>query len=84
MGILRRNDLVGLVFSGLFLIAVISIAWIALERIEAQTRVNSSEALQTVLETTQEALYIWVEQRRRNVLELASLPEVRELTQALL
>jgi diguanylate cyclase (GGDEF)-like protein len=84
VGILRRNDLVGLVFSGLFLIAVIIIAWIALERIEAQTRVNSSEALQTVLETTQEALYIWVEQRRRNVLELASLPEVRELTRALL
>jgi len=84
VGILRRNDLVGLVFSGLFLFAVIIITWIALERIEAQTRVNSSEALQTVVETTQEALYIWLEQRRRNVLELASLPEVRELTQALL
>lgn len=84
MAILRRNDLVALVFSGLFLSAVIIIALIALERIEAQTRANSREALQTVLETTQKALHIWVEQRRRNVLELASLPEVRELTQALL
>ena len=81
---LRRNDLVGLVFSGLFLVVVIIIAWIALERIEAQTRTNSSESLQTVLETTQEALHIWVEQRKRNILELASLPLVLELTQALL
>jgi diguanylate cyclase (GGDEF)-like protein len=84
MSILRRNDLVGLVFSGLFLITVIIVAWSALERIEAQSRTNSSETLRTVLETTQEALYIWVEQRRRDVLELASLPVVRELTQALL
>jgi diguanylate cyclase (GGDEF)-like protein len=84
MGILRKNDIVGLVFSGLFLITVLIIAWIALERIEQQTKANSREALQTVLETTQEALHIWVEQRKRNVRELASLPEVRELTKALL
>jgi diguanylate cyclase (GGDEF)-like protein len=84
MGILRKNDVAGLLFIGLFLVSVLIIAWIALERIQAQTKNNSREALQTVLRTTQQALHIWVEQRRRGVMELASLPAVGELTEALL
>jgi len=84
MGTLRKNDIGGFVFSGLFLFAVLIVAWIALERIETQTRDNTRKALQTVLETTHEALYIWIDQHKRDVQALGSLPEVRELTQALL
>jgi len=82
MGTLRKNDIGGLVFSGLFLVAVLIIAWVALERIETQTRDNTRKALQTVLETTHEALYIWIHQHKHDVQALASLPEVRELIQA--
>ncbi|GMQ89667.1 MAG: hypothetical protein BMS9Abin09_1182 [Gammaproteobacteria bacterium] len=84
MGALRKNDIIGFVFGGLFLIAVLVVAWIALERIEAQTRDNTRNALQTVLETTHEALYIWINQHKHDVQMLGSSPEVRELTQALL
>jgi len=84
MTTLRRNDLVNLSISGMFIILVLLITWIALTKIEKQTKLNSKEALQTVLETTQDALSIWISQRKHNIQKLTALPEIRELTKALL
>jgi len=84
MTILRRNDLVNLSISGIFIITTVLITWVALTKIEQQTKLNSKEALQTVLEATQGALNIWISQRKYDIQKLTSLPEIRELTKALL
>ena len=64
--------------------AVAITAWVALDRIKTQTKNNSRESLQTVLQTTREAMHIWVHQRKQDVSNLASMPELRKLTQSLL
>lgn len=74
----------GVIFTVGFLVAVILAAWIVLIEIEQRTKVQVQNSLQTVLQTTQEAIYMWINHRMQDALENASSLKVRELTQALL
>ncbi len=71
-------------FTAAFLLLVIMLSWVALERIESQTKVNIHESLQTVLQTTQESLHIWVNHRKEFMADLVVQPELIDLTQKLL
>jgi len=67
-----------------FLAIIATSAWYALKQIELQTRARSKNALQTVLLTTQEALHIWISQRKLGTAELARNETLVNLTQTLL
>ena len=71
-------------FTAVFLLLVIVLSWAALERIESQTKANVRESLQTVLQTTQESLHIWVNHRIEMMSELVSQPTLIALTQKLI
>ena len=64
----------------IFIAIIITTAWYALQEIEAQTRDRSKNALQTVLLTTQEALHIWISQRKLDTAELARNDALVNLT----
>lgn len=81
---LFKSEVKILSFLTLFIFILSIVAFIALKKIETQTKVNSQHALSTVLLTTQEALYLWLGQRKRDILDLASSLEVYNLTNALL
>lgn len=81
---LFKPDLKIILFSTL-LVGLISLAvLIALNKIENQTKASSQHALSTVLATTQESLYLWLEQRQLEVQELAATEPMRQLTVSLL
>jgi len=67
-----------------FICIIFLVALVALKKIETQTKNNSQYALATVLVTTQEALYLWLEQRQRAVQDLASSKRLIQLTELLL
>lgn len=81
---LFKSEVKILSFLTLFIFILSIVAFIALKKIETQTKVNSQHALSTVLLTTQEALYLWLGQRKRDIQDLASSLEVYNLTNALL
>ena len=81
---LVKSDLKKISFLVLFVALIFFTALIALNKIENQTKANSQHALSTVLVTTQEALYLWLEQREREVQDLASTESMRKLTEVLL
>ncbi len=80
----RLKNSVGILFTGLFLIIVISVTWIALQKLEFQTKKDIKASIQTVLLTTQESMYIWTNHRKQNVQNIASSNKLVELTQQLL
>lgn len=67
-----------------FLLLVVVVSWIAIERIEQQSKGNARESLQTVLHTTQESLHLWVNHRKKIISDLVIQQEFVELTQKLL
>ncbi len=67
-----------------FLVIVVLIAWLALNRIENETREDTSETLKTVLSTTEEALQLWASQRQLDILEKSKNPELLGAIQKLL
>lgn len=78
------KNIAGMFFTLLFSLIVSLMAWVALDRIEELTKLSIRESLRTVLQTTQEAIYLWVHQREENILRLANTVELRELTKTLL
>lgn len=71
-------------FLVIFVCIIFLIASVALKKIEHQTKSSAQHALSTVLITTQEALYLWLEQRQIDVQDLASSEKVIQFTEALL
>lgn len=65
-----------------FLAAIAGAGWLALTRVEQQTRLKSRKALQTVLRTTHDAMYVWLENRSYMTRMLAASSEVRSFTAA--
>ena len=79
-----KPDLTIRIFLVVFVSMVFVVVLVALKKIEVQTKTNSQYALSTVLITTQEALYLWLDQRQREVQDLASSKKSLQLTESLL
>lgn len=71
-------------FIFLFTCVIVFIAFLSLKNIKSQTKLSSQHALSTVLITTQEALHIWVEQKKRSIKDIARKTTLIELTEDLL
>lgn len=79
-----RDGYSTILFTTAFLLFVVMVSWIAIERIESQSKAIIRESLQTVLQTTQESLHLWVNQRKEMISDLVLQPELVELTQRLI
>lgn len=66
----------------LFLGVVAVIAGVALDRLEDEVRSDAGDTLDAVLETSQESLSLWAEQRQHDVVLLARDPVLVQLTEA--
>lgn len=64
-----------------FIVLVTFLAAFALERIKAKIQADAGEALQIVLQTTQESLNLWVESHKFQVRQLANDQELIALVQ---
>jgi len=73
----------GFVLTVLFLSIVIISAWFSLSQIKYESQKSIRESLHTVLQTTHEALRIWIRYRKDNLVEIANEGEVIALTRAL-
>jgi len=70
-----------IVFSGVFIGAVIIAAVFALDRVEEKIKTDVAEALQIVLQTTRESLNLWIETNKFEMTRLAADPRIVFLTQ---
>ncbi len=66
------------------MIIVLGSAWFALSRIELNSRQNVIKSLHTVVQTTQEALHIWIGQRKSDLMDIANEGEVVTLTRTII
>ena len=55
-----------------FIAIVIVIAWVALNNIQEKIQTDAGDALQTVLQTTQESLNLWAENKKFDLSQLAA------------
>ena len=55
-----------------FIALVIIIAWVALNNIQEKIQADAGDALQTVLQTTQESLNLWAENKKFDLSQLAA------------
>ncbi len=55
-----------------FIAIVIIIAWVALNNIQEKIQADTGDALQTVLQTTQESLNLWAENKKFDLSQLAA------------
>ena len=74
----------GFILTILFLLIVIISAWFALSKIKSDSQKNVRESLFTVMQTTQEALHVWIRYRKDDLLTIANKKEVINLTQTLI
>jgi hypothetical protein len=73
---------VGLAVS--FIALVIIIAWVALGNVQEKVQADAGDALQTVLQTTQESLNLWAENKKFVLSQLAADPRGVILVERLL
>ncbi len=64
-----------------FITLVTVLAWFALNRIQERIKADVGEALQIVLQTTQESLNLWVESNKFHLTRLAEDPRLVSLTE---
>jgi len=84
MNTFLKKDIIGTTVTISFLGIIVLMTWFALHKIEVQTKTNARESLQTVLQTTHEALYIWISQRKKDIKKLATEKKLQRLTRQLL
>jgi PAS domain S-box-containing protein len=80
----RRVRYLGLLLVALLLSAVSAMAWLALEQGQGRERYRWGETLQSMLETTNASIRLWVQSNRGLAETLASSLEVRQQLPALL
>lgn len=66
----------------LFVFLVSALSWYVLNRIEMQSRRDIAGTLQTVLATTQKAVDIWTDERKRDIASWALSPQLRDAVKA--
>ena len=64
-----------------FIALVIVLAWFALDRVQERINTDVAEALQIVLQTTQESLNLWVASNKFHITRLAEDPRLVSLTE---
>jgi PAS domain S-box-containing protein len=64
-----------------FILLVVLLAWIAAGRIRAKIQADTGEALQTVLQTTQESLRLWAENSKYHLTRLAENSQLVSLVE---
>ena len=69
------------ILAGCFIVLEVVLAWFALDRVEEKIQADVGEALQIVLETTQESLNLWVESYKFQLSQLAEDPRLISLTE---
>ena len=74
--------IIGLAIS--FIAIVIIIAWMALSNVQEKVQADAGDALQTVLQTTQESLNLWAENKKFDLSQLAADPRGVLLVERLL
>jgi polar amino acid transport system substrate-binding protein len=65
-----------MILAGLFIVLVVVLAWFALDRVEEKIQADVGDALQIVLQTTQESLNLWVESNKFQLTRLAEDPRL--------
>ena len=80
LGSIRKFSVLLILATG-FIILVAVVAGIALERIKTKIQADAGEALQIVLQTTQESLNLWVESNKFHVRQLANDPRLIPLVE---
>ena len=84
MNLLSVSNRLIFVLTTVFLLLIMATSWFGLKKIENETKTSIQESLRTVLVTNHDTLYTWIDQRKRDVRELANDQKVRELTEGLL
>ena len=74
----------GMVLVGLFLTIVVLSAWFTVQSAGQRERKDVGASLRTILQTTNEALRIWVDEKKNNLLSIAEDPILRTLVEKLL
>ena len=64
-----------------FVLLVVLLAWVALDKVENRIRADSGEALQTVLQTTRESLALWAKSNRFLLTRLGGNPQLVSLVE---
>ncbi|ABK45895.1 multi-sensor hybrid histidine kinase [Magnetococcus marinus MC-1] len=79
----RSAKTLGVSLVAVLMVFVVVMAWLFIEHQERQTRQRTGESLSTLLQTTHEALSIWVRGNRNFLQAMARDLEIRHYTQAL-
>jgi PAS domain S-box-containing protein len=70
-----------MILAGFFIVLVVVLAWFALDRVKQKIQADVGDALQIVLQTTQESLNLWVESNKFNLSQLGEDPRLISLAQ---
>jgi len=70
-----------IILAGCFIAMVVVLAWFALSRVKEKNQADAGEALQIVLQTTQESLNLWVESNKFQISRLAEDPHLISLVE---
>ncbi|MGD9090084.1 MAG: PAS domain S-box protein [Desulfobacterales bacterium] len=70
-----------IILAGCFIALVVVLAWFALDRVEEKIQADVGDALQIVLQTTQESLNLWVESNKFQLTRLAEHPRLVHLAE---
>ena len=70
-----------IILAGAFMALVIVLAWFSLNRVQARIKTDVAEALEIVLQTTQESLNMWVENGKFQLSQLAGEPRLASMVQ---
>jgi polar amino acid transport system substrate-binding protein len=70
-----------MILAGCFIVLVVALAWFALTQVKEKIQTEVGEALQIVLQTTQESLNLWVESQKFQLTRLAEDPHLVSLTE---
>ena len=70
-----------IILAGCFIVLVTVLAGFALDRVKEKIQVDVGDALQIVLQTTQESLNLWVESNKFQLTRLAEDPRLVSLTE---
>jgi signal transduction histidine kinase/CheY-like chemotaxis protein/ABC-type amino acid transport substrate-binding protein/HPt (histidine-containing phosphotransfer) domain-containing protein len=73
-----------MILNGLLIALVISLAWLALDKIKTKVQEDMRESLETVLQFTRETLTIWADDQIYNVARIAAISELVSHVEALI
>ena len=63
-----------MILAGCFIVLVVVLAWFALDKVKEKIQTDVGNALQIVLQTTQESMNLWVESNKFQMTLLAEDP----------